>query len=60
MVGSGCKDVDGEGCIVVAGSGPVGRIVIAERYMLHLSAIVPTHSKRFGSEWIFPRKPPPF
>lgn len=60
MVGSGCKAVDGEGCIVVVGSGAVERIVIAEHFMLHLSTIIPTHPERFDPEKNFLRKPPPF
>lgn len=61
MVGSGRKDVDGEGCTVVAGSGAVERIAIVECFILHLSVIAPTHSERFSSGRIFfLRKPSPF
>lgn len=48
MVGFGCKDVDGEGCVVATGSGAVERIAIAEYFMFQLSAIVSIHPERFG------------
>lgn len=57
VVGSGCKDVDGEGCRVVAGSGAVKRIIMAEHFMFHLSLSADTHSERFNSGRIFFRKP---